>query len=357
MTDKKIRFHAAHPAAFFLTIEEPDQLVVFLKKHGWIAEDETLQRIEKPGEGNMNYVLRVRTDRQSLIVKQSRPWVEKYPQLDAPIERIVVEAQFYNALTEVESLNSFVPRLKGFRKDDFFMVLEDLGEASDFTSIYKKSEQISAIELSDLMQFISGLHGISVEEMQQPFPDNQALKTLNAEHIFTYPYLEENGLDLDTVQPGLRTVAITYQKDEVLKTKIQQLSERYLEKGGTLLHGDYYPGSWLRTNEGTRVIDPEFAYLGHAEFDLGVLVAHLKMAQTDEAVIQAGLAAYGHTGRDFDHALFAEFCGAEILRRIIGLAQIQLNLTLEEKEHLLLWASASVLNPDTNPYFTPKTFF
>ncbi len=350
MTNKKTRFHAANSAAFFLTADEPDELAAFLKKHGWIAEDESVLRIEKPGEGNMNYVLRVRTDRQSLIVKQSRPWVEKYPQLDAPIERIVVEAQFYDALSEVESLNSFIPRLKGFRKDDYFMIIEDLGEASDFTSIYKKSEQITPVELADLMQFISGLHQVTLGQMPESFPDNHALKILNAEHIFTYPYLEENGLDLDTVQPGLRTVATTYKKDEPLKKQIEKLGEVYLGQGGTLLHGDYYPGSWLRTIQGTRIIDPEFAYLGCAEFDLGVLVAHLKMAQTDDDVIQEGLATYDLRGRNLDHALFAGFCGAEILRRIIGLAQLPLDLTLEEKEHLLLWAKASVLNPDTNPF-------
>jgi 5-methylthioribose kinase len=350
MTDKKIRFHTAHPAAFFLTATEPDALAAFLRKYGWIAEDEVILLIEKPGEGNMNYVLRVRTDRQSLIVKQSRPWVEKYPQLNAPIERIVVEAQFYDTLADLENLNSFIPRLKGFRKDDYFMVIEDLGEASDFSNIYKKSEQISAVELADLMQFISGLHQVKLGQMQEPFSDNHALKTLNAEHIFTYPYLEENGLDLDAVQPGLRTVATPYRKDQVLKKRIQELGEVYLGQGGTLLHGDYYPGSWLRTSRGTRIIDPEFAYVGHAEFDLGVLVAHLKMAQTDEAIILAGLAAYDRTGQEFDHALFAGFCGAEILRRIIGLAQLPLDLTLEEKEHLLLWAAASVVNPETNPY-------
>lgn len=152
------------------------------------------------------------------------------------------------------------------------------------------------------------------------------------------------------MQPGLQTVATTYKKDERLKKQIQKLGKVYMGQGGTLLHGDYYPGSWLRTSGGTGIIDPEFAYVGHAEFNLGVLVAHLKMAQTDDDVIQAGLAAYDHTGREFDHSLFAGFCGAEILRRIIGLAQLPLNLTLDEKEHLLLWAAASVLNPETNPY-------
>ena len=46
------------------------------------------------------------------------------------------------------------------------------------------------------------------------------------------------------------------------------------DDGGVLLHGDYYPGSWLKTDAGFRVIDPEFCFLGPPEFDLGVLAAH-----------------------------------------------------------------------------------
>ncbi len=211
------------------------------------------------------------------------------------------------------------------------MAVEDLGAASDFTDIYRKDKQISLDELADLVRFISALHRVSVRDMQEPFPDNQTLKLLNAEHIFNYPYLEDNGFDLDTVQPGLQSLATQYRQHDALKTAIGLLGKAYLEQGDTLLHGDYYPGSWLRTKQGTKVIDPEFAYLGRAEFDLGVLVAHLRMAQTDDQTITDTLAGYQVSGRAFDHALFAGFCGAEILRRIIGLAQLPLDLTLEEK--------------------------
>ncbi len=350
MTEKQKRFHAAYPDAFFLNSEEPRPVGEFLKETGWIADDEAVTLIERPGEGNMNYVLRVRTDRQSFIVKQSRPWVEKYPQLDAPIERIMVEAQFYDALSEIGELQGFIPKLKGFRAEHYMMAMEDLGEASDFTNIYTKSGQIFSEELTNLVRFISGLHRISADAMREPFPDNQLLKELNAEHIFNYPYLKDSGFDLDEVQPGLQALAVRYKEDEALKRKIKSLSKTYLSKGNTLLHGDFYPGSWLRTAEGTKVIDPEFAYMGRAEFDLGVLVAHLKMAQTDEAVIEAGLSYYTSAEQDFDHELFAGFCGAEILRRIIGLAQLPLDLSVSEKGDLLAWAAASVLNPQTNTF-------
>lgn len=349
MTEKQKRFGEVYPDSFFLSKEEPEQLADFLRKSKWISADEQVVLIEKPGEGNMNYVLRVRTDRQSFIVKQSRPWVEKYPQIDAPIGRIIVEAQFYDTLSEDPTLKSFIPSLKGFKAGDYLMAVEDLGDASDYTTIYQKSEEIKSGELAELIQFISALHRIDVREFRVPFTANQELKELNAEHIFEYPYLADNGFDLDTIQEGLQALSMTYKGNEVLKEKIRALKDEYLGKGDVLIHGDYYPGSWLRTLRGTKVIDPEFAYIGHAEFDLAVMVAHLLMAQTDELLILRGLEKYSLPAH-FNHSLFAGFCGAEILRRIIGLAQLPLDLSLAEKAELLCWAANSVEEPATNKY-------
>ena len=48
----------------------------------------------------MNCTLRVTTTRRSFILKQARPWVEKYPQIAAPVERARVEAAFYAAVAD-----------------------------------------------------------------------------------------------------------------------------------------------------------------------------------------------------------------------------------------------------------------
>lgn len=341
------RFLGLYPTTFYLNGDQPRQLDEFLHLTNLISPEETVLQAEKPGEGNMNYVLRVRTNLRSFIVKQSRPWVEKYPQLDAPIERIEVEARFYEVVSKLNPLNGFIPAVLDYLAESFLLALEDLGEATDFTSIYLKSDEITSHELIDLIRFISGLHSAKVPGS---FPDNQPLKELNAEHIFSYPYRIENGFDLDSVQDGLQALSLPYKNNEVLKSAIQGLGKTYLQKGEVLIHGDYYPGSWLRTAEGTKIIDPEFACLGHAEFDMGVLVAHLKMAQTSDDLIHMGLKEY-LLPQSFDMALCAGFCGAEILRRIIGLAQLPLDLTISEKARLLEWAATSVMKPTKNSFF------
>ena len=57
----------------------------FLRERGWIEPDEVVLEVGRAGDGNMNLTLRVRTGQRSLILKQARPWVEKYPHIAAPV--------------------------------------------------------------------------------------------------------------------------------------------------------------------------------------------------------------------------------------------------------------------------------
>ena len=110
--------------------------------------------------------------------------------------------------------------------------------------------------------------------------------------------MEKNGFDLDAIQLGLQSEFLLYKKDDVLKKTIKALGEKYLKDGSYLLHGDYYPGSFLKTNSGVKIIDPEFCFYGLAEFDLGVLIAHLKLSQQSNEFIDIAIKNY-EKGEDF----------------------------------------------------------
>jgi 5-methylthioribose kinase len=155
--------------------------------------------------------------------------------------------------------------------------------------------------------------------------------------------MEQNGFDLDNIQAGLQSEAMLYKKDEELKSIVKTLGDKYLADGPYLLHGDYYPGSFLKTNSGVKVIDPEFCFYGFAEFDLGVFIAHLKMSQQSQELIDVVLLNY-KKGTDFDEKLLNQFVGVEILRRVIGLAQLPLSLSLETKKKLLKEAKGLIIN-------------
>lgn len=328
--------------AFVLAGDELDSLHAFLSGHSWIAPDEKLLSASKPGEGNMNYTLRIRTNFRTFIVKQSRDYVEKYPQIPAPADRAVIEGQFYELIQEDPELRAFTPELNGVDSEAHVILLEDLGESSDYSFLYQQGEVLTEAEGQTFAHFLSLLHNrFTAAAVSEPLP-NREMRALNAEHIFRYPLMEDNGFDLDTVTPGLQEVAMGYKTDVPFKAAVEKLAETYLSDGPYLLHGDYYPGSWLKTLEGSKVIDPEFCFFGPAEFDLSVMIAHMIMANQSEALIGHIQAAY-EAPKGFDQGLCERLTGVEIMRRVIGLAQLPLAQDLDGKKRLLERAREMIL--------------
>lgn len=309
------------------------ELGAYLKEQHFIHPDETVLNVEKPGEGNMNFVARIKTQQRSIIIKQANPFVQKYPQIPAPQERVFVEAEFYRMIQNHERLSGCMPEFMGMDPVNHVIALQDLGDATDFTFLYQKEKKLNDSELEQLIHFLNELHAIPFDRLTN-YSKNMALRTLNHEHLFIYPFMEENGFNLNQVQHGLQEIAASYKSDDTFKNTVRELGEIYLSQGNTLLHGDYYPGSWLKTNDNLKVIDPEFSFVGFREFELGIFIAHLKMSEAPGEQIDHVRSLY-LAGTHFNWKLCYQFVGIEIMRRIIGLAQLPLSLTLEEKESLL----------------------
>lgn len=323
-----------HPDALLLELQTSEALTSYLQKQQWLDPHEVVKRTEKPGEGNMNFVIRVKTNHRSLIVKQALPWVYRYPQVAAPVVRGKTEATFYQLIENQPEILPYTPALIGFDDHHHVLALEDLGAGADFTFLYGLSEQITNRQLQQLVRFLSHLHRIKAEPDEARSLQNPDMRQLNHEHIFRYPFAEDNGLDLDTVLPGLQAVSLAYKQNPSLKKRIAELGERYLQPGDTLVHGDYYPGSWLRTAQGVKVIDPEFGFFGPAEFDVGVMLAHALLTGGPVYTPEQVLERYEPTGA-WNESLAYSFAGAEVLRRILGLAQLPLSTNLDQRVALL----------------------
>jgi 5-methylthioribose kinase len=319
---------------FILNANEPKELAFYLKKNQWISDNETIISATKPGEGNMNHVLRVETNQRTFIIKQSRAYVEKYPQVAAPAERVITEASFYQKIASVNCIQNRMPKLLGLDKVNNILLLEDLGKSNDYSILYDLKHHLTDGEVTVLISYLNALH----TDFQKTAVDdelvNLELRKLNYEHIFKYPFLEDNGFDLDMIQKGLQKLALLYKKDAVLKNKVDVLGALYLSKGKYLLHGDYYPGSWLKTSDGIKIIDPEFCFFGSREFDLGILIAHLYLSQQEMsllAVVEREYTAF----KDLKPEILTGFIGVEMMRRLIGLAQLPLQIDVKEKAKLL----------------------
>lgn len=309
----------------------------YLKSKNWLDDNESITALEKPGEGNMNFTLRVTTQERSFILKQSREYVEKYPQVKAPADRAMIEAEFYELIGTQPALAAMMPNMIDTDSENNVLLIEDLGKGSDYTFMYKKGETIDDNELMAIMDFAAALHtNLNTSTVSETI-QNLKMRSLNHEHIFIYPYLDNNGLNLDKILPGLAAIAQQVKADEALKKEVGELGAIYLSQGRSLLHGDYFPGSWLKTKNGPRIIDPEFCFFGHPEFEIGVTIAHLKMADHPQELIDKALDRYTEKAL-LDDRLREKFTAIEILRRILGLAQLPLDIDLEGRKELVEWA-------------------
>lgn len=310
-----------------IDLEENTTLEELQKLPFW-EKGEILVSSGPAGEGNMNLVLRVKTTNRSVILKQSKPYVRKYPQIAAPINRIEIEKAYYSLVETNPVLKSFSPKVLSYYSESHLLILEDLGLGSDLSFLYSGKNTLDQQTLKALAEYLNALHGLQIES----FPDNSAMKILNHEHIFNFPFELENGFDLNSIQPGLQEISLIYKRDMELKEALKKLGARYLTNGNTLLQGDFYPGSWLKVDDGLKIIDPEFGFLGDKEFDLGVLFAHFELGQQPESLKKKFLIEYQHP---YSSTLLDQYQGVEILRRLLGIAQLPVALTLGQKKHLL----------------------
>lgn len=322
-------------AAWF-SLTDSAQIERFLRDHGWVAPHESIARITRAGLGNMNLTLRVDLGTRSFIVKQSRPWVEKYPTIEAPVERAWQEIRFYQTVTDYPNVAARMPRLIGVDPTRYVLLLQDLGDVPDCSYLYhpSRSARLTKDLIENLVDWLAALHQIRVPAEGAPQWSNRSLRQLNSEHMYIIPFLPDPVLDLDAITPGLASLQARLCRDGQLAARCQELRRLYLQDGHTLIHGDYFPGSWLWTDEGLKIIDPEFSFLGRGEFDWAILVAHLQLMGIEPTGPVLRQRYEGRVG-PLDWGLVEKWSAMEILRRLWGVAQLPLERTLEEKRALI----------------------
>jgi 5-methylthioribose kinase len=322
---------------FELDPEDIIGLQAYLVERGLAQAGEEVTA-ELAGEGNMNCVVRVRLADRSLILKQARPWVEKYPSIAAPVERAASEAQFYRFAARDSLVGAMMPSLLDFDERSALLVMEDLFAAEPLIDCYRGSRRFKQSQLNELAPYTSALHSLVVPANEREGFRNTAMRRLNHEHIFDIPLRQNGALSnmLERITPGLDRAADDLRQDRKYCDIVGKLGERYLRhEGPSLIHGDLFPGSLLQTGSGElRVIDPEFCFCGDPEFDIGVFYAHLLLSEHGEDAVSWWLQVALENKKHSDSLVF-QYAGVEIMRRILGVAQLPASLSLETKQHLL----------------------
>lgn len=252
------------------------------------------------GDGNVNLLFQVQGPAGSLIVKQAVPYLRcvgaAWP---LSIERVRFE---FLALQEYQRLvPGSVPEPLAYDPATASLVMEYLQphrvlrlgllEGQRYPHLASHLARILARMLlgtSDLQ-----CDAAHKRRLQTQFLGNGDLCRITEDLIFTDPYRDSR--HNRWTSPQLDDIALRLRADREAKVAIIELKRRFLGHAEALIHGDLHTGSIMVTPEDTRIIDPEFACYGPAGFDCGLLLGNLLMA----ALSQPGHAAWD--GERADH--------------------------------------------------------
>lgn len=237
-------------------------------------------RVEEVGDGNLNLVFIVKGPAGGVAVKQALPYVrlvgESWP---LPLSRAHFE---HMALSEQARLTGkLVPAIHHYDEKLAMIVMELLEPHVIMrrgmiaaTAYPKFAEDISTFMARTLF-FTSDL-ALTADKKKAliaAFAGNTALCKITEDLIFTDPY-RIAPLNRWT-SPQLDSYAARFRDDGALKIAVSRLKLAFLSSAEAMLHGDLHTGSVMLTADDTRIIDPEFAFMGPMGFDVGAVIANL----------------------------------------------------------------------------------
>jgi len=252
----------------------------------------------------------------------------------------LVEIDFYRRIADLPEIAHAMPQLLGTDPAGCVLLFEDLGPAGDCTNCYH-GQPFAPDEIASLAHYLAALHQVTGD----PHWANREMRALNHQHIYVLPLEPNESFNLDAYEHGLTAAARALQDDDSYCTAVATTGQRYLADGPRLVHGDFFPGSWLRTERGLRIIDTEFSFFGDEEFDLGVAIAHFALAAQPIATAEEFLNGYERL-RSFDVPWVARYAACEVMRRLIGVAQLPIPNSTHFRAPLLLRSRAALSQSD-----------
>ncbi|WP_119270937.1 S-methyl-5-thioribose kinase [Taklimakanibacter deserti] len=239
--------------------------------------------VEEVGDGNLNLVFIVRSPKTAVVVKQALPYVrlvgDSWP---LPLSR-----SYYEHMALVEQgkhAPKLVPKVYHFDRNLALIVMEYLSP-----HIIMRKGLIRGIEYplfaSHIAEFMaqtlfntSPLATTASDHKRRiwAFADNIELCKITEDLVFTDPYRIAK-LNHWT-SPDLDEIAAQFRRDEPLKAAVQRRKLQFMTSAEALIHGDLHTGSIMLTPTDTRVIDPEFAFVGPMGFDVGAVIGNLLLA-------------------------------------------------------------------------------
>lgn len=236
--------------------------------------------VREVGDGNLNLVFIIEGPAGGICVKQALPYVRLVGE-GWPLDLNRAFFEYRASVIQAKHCQDLVPEILHYDPKLYLIVMELLTPhvimrrgMTDAVIYPHFVEQITDY-MANALYFTSDLALPAAEKKAiiAEFCPNTDLCKITEDLVFTHPYMQHE-LNRWT-SPQLDRWAAMWRADEQLKLAVSELKRDFLSRADALLHGDLHTGSIMVTQAETKVIDPEFAFVGPMGFDVGKLIGNL----------------------------------------------------------------------------------
>lgn len=329
-------------------------------------------RCEEIGDGNLNYVFKVKDENnQSVVVKQAGHVTRISEDMTLTIDRIKREASLL--ILHNDYAPGLVPEV--YLYDDVMkcFIMEDLSDHEILRKALISHETFPQL-VEDITTYMVNTTISTIDfvkdpkdkkELQQEYT-NPELCEISEDLVYTEPFNDCNNRNL-VFAPNEEWVKEEIYNDDVLKLEAAKLKNDFLTKSQALIHGDLHTGSIFISKTSTKVIDPEFTFYGPIGYDLGNVIAHLLFSYTNgkvyenesfcawtldaiQDVVDLFVEKFGHKWDELVTDIMAKesgvkdwyistiledatgVAGLELIRRIVGMAQVEDIVSIDDED-------------------------
>ncbi len=357
-------FMAKEEANDQYTFLKENEIVEYVKKYGLFQPQEQVT-VTEVSDGKINHVYRLAGTEKTVIYKQAVPYARTVGEsMPLPIDRVRIEAKVLEEYDRI--LPGSAPKVLHLDEKMAIAVTEDLSPMEVARGAFLKGAEsdrfaadVGAFSAKTLFYTSDYYLDSITKKEKKTYFSNAGMQQLTEELVFDRPFAFH---DSNFFEEELRKDVLMLSQDDRLRLEVAKLKHKFMTKTDALIHSDLHSGSIFVDDKKTVVFDTEFACFGPFGFDLGQFIANLYLSgigtpayekkRFDESLETwyAFRQTFSHLWKTESSERYTEvdgyltavldeifsdllgYAGCELIRRSIGIAQIEdLNYEQDDK--------------------------
>ena len=232
---------------------------------------------EEDGDGYVNFIFRVSTEKEAYVLKQGLPLARMTRQ---PIAMYRNKLEYDSMRIRYAIVPEYTPALKFQDEENNIFVMEDVSHLKIARFQFNKNKMFSDFgrQCGDCMartEFYTSEYYLSREEyrqLQTKF-DNTPLRKIMEDGMF----MDRFGCETmdQSLGENFEDFARQITDDSRFVTERFKLRRSFMSHADALIHADLHSSNVFASEEEMKVIDMEFSFMGPFGYDLGYMTGNL----------------------------------------------------------------------------------